>query len=135
MGFVFSHEQFAPAELIRLGREAEEADFDMMWSSDHFQPRQDDEGHAGVTCPTFRYHPSIVAQAFASLQTLYPGRICLGVDAGEAVNEMVATGTWGKYQERTGLERQWEAGDAVSTEDLRLALQHYRSFFKRLLSA
>jgi hypothetical protein len=38
-------------------------------------------------------------------------------------------------QERTSLERQWEAGDAVSTEDLRLALQHYRSFFKRLLSA
>ncbi len=38
-------------------------------------------------------------------------------------------------QERTGLERQWAAGDAVSTEDLRLALQHYRSFFKRLLSA
>lgn len=38
-------------------------------------------------------------------------------------------------QERTGLERQWAAGDAVSTEDLRLALQHYRSFFQRLLSA
>jgi hypothetical protein len=37
--------------------------------------------------------------------------------------------------ERMGLERQWAAGDAVSTEDLRLALQHYRSFFKRLLSA
>jgi hypothetical protein len=38
-------------------------------------------------------------------------------------------------QERTGLERQWAAGDAVGTEDLRLALQHYRSFFQRLLSA
>lgn len=38
-------------------------------------------------------------------------------------------------QERTGLERQWEAGDAASTEDLRIALQHYRSFFQRLLSA
>jgi hypothetical protein len=38
-------------------------------------------------------------------------------------------------QERTGLERQWAAGDSVSTEDLRLALQHYRSFFQRLLSA
>ena len=38
-------------------------------------------------------------------------------------------------QERQGLEGQWDRGDEVSTEDLRIALQRYRSFFDRLLSA
>ena len=39
----------------------------------------------------------------------------------------------GFANERSGLEKQWDRGDNVSTEDLRLALQRYRSFFDRLL--
>lgn len=37
-------------------------------------------------------------------------------------------------EERSRLEQQWDRGDNVSTEDLRIALQRYRSFFQRLLS-
>jgi TAT-translocated FGD2 family F420-dependent dehydrogenase len=90
-------------------------------TSDHFQPWQANEAHAGsawvsmgalgaqapkswmgttVTCPTLRYNPAVVAEAFASLSLLYPGRIFLGVGSGEALNEEAATGTWPKWQER-----------------------------------
>ena len=132
IGFVLSHEQFPAAELIEYGVAAEQAGFDMIWCSDHFQPGQDNQGHAslawltisalgqrtrrllmgtGVTCPSFRYHPSIVAQAFASLAVLYPERIFLGVGAGEALNEMAATGEWGGYRERAA--RLTEAVDLI----------------------
>lgn len=132
IGFVLSHEQFPAAELIEYGVAAEQAGFDMIWCSDHFQPWQDNQGHAslawltisalgqrtqrllmgtGVTCPTFRYQPSIVAQAFASLAVLYPERIFLGIGTGEAVNEMAATGQWGDYRERAA--RLTEAVDLI----------------------
>jgi F420-dependent hydroxymycolic acid dehydrogenase len=121
LGFVLSHEQFTQPELIELGVAAEQAGFDMIWASDHIHPWQDNQGHAthawltlaalgqrterirmgtGVTCPTYRYHPSVVAHAFASLGVLYPGRIFLGVGSGEALNEEAATGEWGDYDER-----------------------------------
>jgi TAT-translocated FGD2 family F420-dependent dehydrogenase len=120
VGFVLSHEQFAPPKLLEYGVAAERAGFDMVWASDHFHPWMDNQGHAGhawvtlaalgqqlsipmgtgVTCPTYRYHPAIVAQAFATLGVLYPGRVFLGVGSGEAVNEKAATGQWGDYEER-----------------------------------
>src|SRR5437868_11960866 len=120
-GFVLSNEQFPASQLVELGAAAEKAGFDAVWNSDHFQPWQDNEGHSslawlvlaavgqrtqrvvmgtGVTCPTYRYHPSIVAQGFATLSVLYPGRIWLGVGTGEAINEEAATGQWGGYTER-----------------------------------
>jgi TAT-translocated FGD2 family F420-dependent dehydrogenase len=120
IGFVLSHEQFPAPELIALGLAAEQAGFDAVSTSDHFHPWQDNEGHAGhawislaalgqrterltmgtaVTCPTYRYRPAVVAQAFASLGLLYPGRMFLGMGAGEALNEIPAGG-WGHYRER-----------------------------------
>ncbi|HEU4571753.1 MAG TPA: TIGR03557 family F420-dependent LLM class oxidoreductase [Candidatus Limnocylindrales bacterium] len=86
----------------------------------HFHPWQDNQGHAGqawvtlaalgqrttipfgtgVTCPTYRYEPAVVAQAFASLGVLYPGRVFLGTGTGEAVNEFPASHEWGRYRER-----------------------------------
>jgi TAT-translocated FGD2 family F420-dependent dehydrogenase len=54
----------------------------------------------GVTVPTYRYRPAIVAQGFATLGQLYPGRVFLGVGTGEAINEEAATGEWAGYQER-----------------------------------
>lgn len=121
IGFVLSHEQFPPPELLSFGVAAERVGFNMVWASDHFHPWMHNQGHAGqawitlaalgqrtqrisfgtgVTCPTYRYRPAIVAQAFASLGLLYPGRVFLGVGTGEALNEAPAGGGWGDYDER-----------------------------------
>jgi F420-dependent hydroxymycolic acid dehydrogenase len=121
IAFTLSHEQFPVPELVRLGAAAEKAGFDLISTSDHFQPWQANEGHAGlawvtlgalgqqtqriwmgtmVTCPTLRYHPAIVAEAFATLSVLYPGRIYLGLGSGEALNEEAATGMWPPWRER-----------------------------------
>lgn len=120
IGYVLSHEQFRTPDLLEFGAAAERAGFDMLWTSDHFHPWQDNQGHAGqawvtlaalgqrvgipfgtgVTCPSFRYHPAIVAQAFASLGVLYPGRVFLGLGSGEALNETAVTGEWGDFGER-----------------------------------
>ena len=60
---------------------------------------------------TFRYHPAVVAQGFASLNSLYPGRIFLGVGSGEALNEQAAVGTWPKWDERS--EKLVEATEVI----------------------
>lgn len=139
IGFVLSHEQFPAPQLVELGAAAEQAGFDAVWASDHFQPWQANEGHSslawvtlsavgqrtsqiaigtGVTCPTFRYHPAVVAEAFATLGLLYPGRVFLGLGTGEALNEQAATGQWAKYPERAArlieavqiMRRLWDGG-------------------------
>lgn len=132
VGLMLAHEQFPVPELVRLGASAEQAGFDLLATSDHLQPWQANEGHAGeawvtmaalgertkrvwigptVTCPTFRYNPVVVAQAFASLSFLYPGRIFLGVGSGEALNEEAAIGSWPKWPERS--ERLVEASEVI----------------------
>lgn len=118
--FMLASEQFRTPELIRLGSLASRAGFQVLSTSDHLQPWQSNEGHAGqawvtmgalgaqthswmgttVTCPTLRYNPAVVAEAFATMSHLYPNRVFLGVGSGEALNEQVATGTWPKWQER-----------------------------------
>jgi TAT-translocated FGD2 family F420-dependent dehydrogenase len=121
MGFMLAHEQFTVPELVEIGKAAAHAGFDLLATSDHFQPWQANEGHSGeawvtlaalgsqagnawmgttVTCPILRYNPAVVAEGFASLSHLYPGRIFLGVGSGEALNEQAATGEWPKWQER-----------------------------------
>lgn len=121
ISFMLAHEQFPVPELIRLGSLAERAGFDLLATSDHFQPWQANEGHVGeawvtlgalgqqtqrvwmgptVTCPTLRYNPAVVAEAFATLSMLYPGRIFLGLGSGEALNEQAATGEWPAWRER-----------------------------------
>jgi TAT-translocated FGD2 family F420-dependent dehydrogenase len=121
VGFMLAHEQFPVPELLRIGAQASGAGFHLLATSDHLQPWQANERHSGaawvtlgalgaqatrswmgttVTCPILRYNPAVVAEAFASLSELYPGRIFLGVGSGEALNEQAATGAWPKWQER-----------------------------------
>lgn len=121
VGFVLSHEQFPGPQLVDWSDDIEKAGFGYAWTSDHLQPWQDNQGHSthpwltqaligertqqlvygtGVTCPTYRHHPSEVAQAFASLGVFYPGRIFLGLGTGEALNEDAGTGVFGDYAER-----------------------------------
>lgn len=132
LGFMLPHEQFPVPDLVDLGVLAEQAGFDLIATSDHFQPWQANEGHSGmawvtmaalgqktnhiwmgptVTCPTFRYNPAVVAEGFASLDLLFPGRIFLGIGSGEALNEEAATGSWPKWQERS--ERLVEAAQVI----------------------
>ena len=55
----------------------------------------------GVTCPSFRFHPAIVAQAAATLEAMNPGRSWLGLGTGEALNEHVVPGYWPEAGERS----------------------------------
>src|SRR4051794_26974238 len=102
-----AHEQFPPDDLLRQAVEAEEAGFDGIGCSDHLQPwwEPGESGHAwvwlgaagqattkvpigtGVTPPGPRYHPALIAQAWATLEILFPGRPYLGFGSGESLNE------------------------------------------------
>ncbi len=128
LGYKASAEQFAPRALVDFSVVAEEAGFDSIALSDHFQPWRHSDGHApysfallgaigertdrvvigtSVVTPTFRYHPSIVAQAMGTLGVLYPGRVMLGVGTGESLNEVPAIGIeWPKFKERFGRLRE-----------------------------
>jgi coenzyme F420-dependent glucose-6-phosphate dehydrogenase len=120
-GYKASAEQFGPTELLRYGVLAEEHGFDSVFISDHLQPWRHDGGHApaalpwlgalgaatsrvvigtSVLTPSFRYHPAVVAQAFATLGELFPGRIVLGVGSGEAMNEKPLGIAWPEQKER-----------------------------------
>lgn len=124
IGYKASAEQFTPSALLDFSCLAEGLDFDSVFISDHFQPWRHTNGHApysfawmgaagartrriligtSVVTPTFRYHPSIVAQAIGTLGSMFPERIILGVGTGESLNEVPATGMkWPGFKERFG---------------------------------
>ena len=127
LGYKASAEQFNPRELVEIAVAAEAHGMESVVVSDHFQPWRHEGGHApfslawmaavgertttvqigtSVMTPTFRYNPAVIAQAFATMGCLYPGRIMLGVGTGEALNE-IATGfrgageqDWPEFKER-----------------------------------
>jgi coenzyme F420-dependent glucose-6-phosphate dehydrogenase len=95
LGYQASAEQFAPRELVELAVAAEQHGFESVAVSDHFQPWRHTGGHApsalawmaavgertsqvrigtSVLTPTFRYNPAVLAQTFATMSCLYPGR-------------------------------------------------------------
>ena len=122
LGYKASAEQFGPGPLLDFSTQAEAAGFDSVFVSDHFQPWKHNDGHApsslawlgalgartsrvvigtSVLTPTFRYHPSIVAQVFGTLGAMFPGRVVLGIGTGESLNEVPATGApWPEFKER-----------------------------------
>jgi len=128
LGYKASAEQFGPRDLLEFAVIAEEVGFDSVMVSDHFQPWRHTGGHApyslawlaalgertsrvvmgtSVATPTFRYHPSIVAQAVGTIACLSPGRVILGIGTGESMNEVPATGMeWPKFKERFGRLRE-----------------------------
>ncbi|MDQ0893835.1 glucose-6-phosphate dehydrogenase (coenzyme-F420) [Agromyces ramosus] len=150
LGYKASAEQFAPRELVEIAVAAEANGFESVFTSDHFQPWRHEGGHApfsltwiaavgertstikigtSVMTPTFRYNPAVLAQAFASLGCLYPGRVIAGFGTGEALNE-IATGfrgageqEWPEFKERFArlresvrLMRELWTGDRVNFE-------------------
>lgn len=125
IGYKASAEQFAPAELATYAVRAEELGFDSVTISDHFQPWRLTGGHApnslvwlgfvaartervllgtSVLTPTFRYNPAVLAQSFATLACLAPGRVFCGVGTGEALNEgavgALPDAAWPAFRER-----------------------------------
>lgn len=122
LGYKASAEQFAPGELLDLSVRAEELGLDLVAVSDHYQPWRHTGGHSpavlpwlgalgqrtrrvlmgtSVLTPTLRYRPAVIAQAFATLACLSPGRIFLGAGTGEAMNETPTTGReWPGAKER-----------------------------------
>jgi coenzyme F420-dependent glucose-6-phosphate dehydrogenase len=113
IGYKASAEQFGPVTLLDYAQHAEQIGLEIVAISDHFQPWLHTDGHSpaaipwlaalgqrttnallgtSVLTPTMRYEPSVVAQAFATMGQLTPGRIFLGVGTGEALNERPATG-------------------------------------------
>jgi len=121
LGYKASNEQFPPRELLDYAILAEEVGFDSVFVSDHLQPWRHDGGHApfamswlgalgastsritigtSVLTPSFRYQPAIVAQAFATLGCLFPGRVVLGMGSGESLNEVPLGIQWPEAKER-----------------------------------
>lgn len=114
-GYTLSSEEHGPARLVELARLAEDHGFDFLSISDHFHPWVPRQGHSpfvwavlggiaqatesievgvGVTCPTVRIHPAILAQAAATTANLLPGRFVWGVGTGEALNEQILGDPW-----------------------------------------
>jgi coenzyme F420-dependent glucose-6-phosphate dehydrogenase len=146
LGYKASAEQFDPRELVEIAVAAEAHGMESVAVSDHFQPWRHEGGHApfslswmaavgertstitigtSVMTPTFRYNPAVLAQAFATMGCLYPGRIMLGVGSGEALNEIATgwRGEWPEFKERfarlresVDLMRQLWTGDRVNFE-------------------
>jgi coenzyme F420-dependent glucose-6-phosphate dehydrogenase len=133
LGWKAGPEQFPPVELTQYAVAADQAGYDFLDVSDHFNPWSE-AGQAcfswtwlgavavqtknihlgtGITCPILRYHPSIIAQAVATVSCYAPNRVYLGVGTGEALNEYAATGMWPEYVERQ--ERLAEAIDLIRT--------------------
>ncbi|WNM27065.1 TIGR03557 family F420-dependent LLM class oxidoreductase [Demequina capsici] len=123
--------QLAPREAVELSAHAESRGFSGVMAADHFQPWTPTQGQApfvwnvlsvigehtrgdlgpGVTTPTFRWHPAMVAQASATLAALHPGRHWLGLGSGEAINEHIVGEYWPEPPER--INRMFEALEII----------------------
>jgi G6PDH family F420-dependent oxidoreductase len=115
IGYALSSEEHPPNDLVHNALRAEEAGFTFAAISDHYHPWIDRQGQSpfvwsviggisqatsslklgtGVTCPTFRIHPAIIAQAAATATAMMPGRFFLGVGSGENLNEHILGDHW-----------------------------------------
>jgi coenzyme F420-dependent glucose-6-phosphate dehydrogenase len=145
-GYALSSEEHGPGDLVRNAQRAEEAGFEFAMVSDHFHPWTDAQGESpfvwnviggiaetterlrlgtGVTCPTIRTHPAIVAHAAATSAAMMPGRFFLGVGSGENLNEHVVGEGWPAPDERLAMLEEaievmrllWEGGEQTHRGD------------------
>ena len=124
IGYALSSEEHAPSDLVRYARRAEAVGFSFALISDHYHPWIDRQGHSpfvwsviggiaqatqrlrlgtGVTCPSIRMHPAIIAQAAATSAVMLPGRFFLGVGSGENLNEHIVGLRWPPHQVRLAM--------------------------------
>ncbi|MBB5869991.1 G6PDH family F420-dependent oxidoreductase [Allocatelliglobosispora scoriae] len=148
VGYAAMLEQFGPMEVTDYTVQAEAAGFQGVMAADHFQPWVPQQGNApfvwnvltamgertrgdlgpGVTCPSFRFHPAMVAQASATLAAMYPDRHWLGLGSGEALNEHIVGGYWPEAHER--LTRMWEAIEVIQKLFTGKDVKHRGQFFQ-----
>ena len=133
-GYALSSEEHAPNDLVKYARRAEETGFSFALISDHYHPWINEQGHSpfvwgviggiaqvterlqlgtGVTCPTMRIHPAIIAQAAATAAAMMPGRFFLGVGTGENLNEHILSERWPPHDIRLAMLE--EAVDIIRT--------------------
>jgi G6PDH family F420-dependent oxidoreductase len=113
-GYFLSSEELGPQEIVKTAQLAESAGFDRVWISDHYHPWTEEQGESpfvwatigaiaattnltittAVTCPTYRIHPAVLAQATATCASLAPGRFLFGVGSGERLNEHILGDNW-----------------------------------------
>jgi G6PDH family F420-dependent oxidoreductase len=115
IGYKLSSEEHGPRALVEQARRAEKSGFEFAMISDHYHPWTDRQGESpfvwtvigalaeaterlrigtGVTCPTMRIHPAVIAQAAATAAAMLPGRFMLGVGTGELLNEHIVGQHW-----------------------------------------
>src|ERR671914_1984118 len=124
IGYFLSSEEWGPGEQLEQARMAEEAGFEALWVSDHYHPWNDEQGNSpfvwsvigglsqatslpvttGVTCPTIRIHPAIIAQAAATSKVMLDGRFSLGVGTGENLNEHILGDRWPQTNVEAGFD-------------------------------
>jgi coenzyme F420-dependent glucose-6-phosphate dehydrogenase len=149
IGYQASLEQFQPDVALAHAVLAEKSGFDSIWASDHFLPWYHTDASCGfawtylgavgqatkkikfgtgVTCPIFRYHPGLVAQAFATMNYMFGNRVFLALGTGEALNEAPLGHEWPSF--RTRAERIEEAAVIIrklfSGETINFKGRHYR---------
>src|SRR5829696_7506761 len=124
IGYMLSSEEHPASDLITFAARAEAVGFDYAVISDHYHPWTNTQGQSpfvwsvlggiaqrteririgtAVTCPTMRYHPTVVAQAAATVATMMPNRFILGVGTGENLNEHVIGDPWPAYIDRAAM--------------------------------
>ncbi|RSM72364.1 TIGR03557 family F420-dependent LLM class oxidoreductase [Kibdelosporangium aridum] len=154
-GYFLSCEEFGPRELVRQAKMAEAAGFERLWISDHFHPWNGEQGHSpfvwsvigalsetttlpittAVTCPTFRIHPAVIAQAAATAAVQLEGRFVLGVGSGEALNEHILGDHWpsagvrlAKLEEAVEVIRALHRGDEVTHHGKHYTVENARIY-------
>lgn len=148
IGYAASFEQFHPNDMLEWCQLAEQNGFEVVTASDHFHPWVPSQGHSafvwswlgalgqatnmrfltGVTPPGWRYHPAVLAQAAATLESMYPGRFALGLGAGEALNEHITGEYWPEAPTR--LERLAEAIEIIQKLFTGKSIKHSGKHFK-----
>src|SRR5215207_1040810 len=143
-----AHEQFPPEDLLKQAVEAERAGFQGVAGSDHLQPwwEPGESGHAwvwlgavgqatkgvaigtAVTPPGPRYHPVLIAQAWATLERMFPGRPFLGFGSGESLNESPLGAAWPSAPDQ--VDRMEEALEVINALFAGERLSRGGRFFK-----
>jgi G6PDH family F420-dependent oxidoreductase len=154
-GFFLSSEELGPRQIVDGAQAAERAGFDRVWVSDHYHPWTQEQGESpfvwsvlgaiaattelklttAVTCPTFRIHPAVIAQATATVASLAPGRFTFGVGSGEALNEHILGDAWppvsvrlSRLEEAIGVIRRLWSGGVVTHEGAHFTVHDARLF-------